>query len=484
MSVANPDDKSTSVSRRKETHNPISRMRMGHQMLSIFVVAGFVPFTITSILTFYGFQRIGSLIVATGFLMVGAVLSLYASRRVSRRGHNLLHVLTDMIKDSYTGGWSVSKKDWFELSESGDELGLFATGLIQLVNKNQKLIRTIKKSTAQLAEMANQYVDDTGQMASTAKQLTSGAQQIARGATDQATAAQNTTTLMEQMNEKAKQIAEAAEFATAGAREDTRSSEDGLTAAKEAQAKMNEINASSVRSADVVKGLVGKSKEIGQTASIITSIADQTNLLALNAAIEAARAGEHGRGFAVVAEEVRKLAEESKKAADQIAKLNDEIQNESAAAVKAIEDNAVQSNAGVQVINDRVLVTLQRVQHNAEQAESSIVAIGDASKKQLEFSSQITTAMSSVAAASEEASATTEEFSASIGEINGSVDAIAARAGELNKIIAKLKNLVGQSSNRDTDHVMPDLASRNEMRKVELRTAERSKAVESKTLIS
>jgi len=456
-------------------------MRIGHQLLLIFVVAGVVPLTIVSLLPIYGFQGIELLIISTGFLAVGAILSLYVSRKISRRGNNLLHVLTDMIKDSYTGGWSVSKKDWRELSESSDELGLFASGLIQLVNKNQKLIRTVKKSTTQLAEMANQYVDNTGQVASTAKQLSSGAQQIAQGATDQATAAQNTTNLMEQMNQKAKQIAEAAELATSGAREDTRSSVEGLEAAKQAQAKMNEINASSVRSAEVVKGLVGKSKEIGQTASIITSIADQTNLLALNAAIEAARAGEHGRGFAVVAEEVRKLAEESKKAADQIAKLNDEIQNESAAAVKAIEENAVQSNAGVQVINDQVLVTLQKVQRNAEQAESSIVAIGDASKKQLEFSSQITTAMSSVAAASEEASATTEEFSASIGEINGSVEAMVASASEINKIIAKLESLAGHSSTTGSGHVGPDLAEIPDRRRFPM--AERRGLVESKPTV-
>jgi len=226
---------------------------------------------------------------------------------------------------------------------------------------------------------------------------------------------------------------------------------------------MNEINAGSVRSAEVVKGLVARSKEIGQTTSIITGIADQTNLLALNAAIEAARAGEHGRGFAVVAEEVRKLAEESKKAADQIAKLNDEIQTETAVAARTIEENAVQSKAGVQVINDRVLVTLQKVQKNAEQAEASIIAIGEASKSQLEFSSQVSTAMSSIAAASEEASATTEEFSASIEEINASVEEMAAGAEELNKVITKLKNLVGHSEATASDkQVMPDLASRRE----------------------
>lgn len=55
------------------------------------------------------------------------------------------------------------------------------------------------------------------------------------------------------------------------------------------------------------------SQKISEIVGLVTGIADQTNLLALNASIEAARAGEHGKGFAVVAEEVRKLAEETKK---------------------------------------------------------------------------------------------------------------------------------------------------------------------------
>jgi methyl-accepting chemotaxis protein len=74
-------------------------------------------------------------------------------------------------------------------------------------------------------------------------------------------------------------------------------------------------------STEQIDALAKSTRRITDFISIISQIADQTNLLALNAAIEAARAGAEGRGFAVVAEEVRALAEESRKASDEAGEI-------------------------------------------------------------------------------------------------------------------------------------------------------------------
>lgn len=96
-------------------------------------------------------------------------------------------------------------------------------------------------------------------------------------------------------------------------------------------------------------------KEIANISELVSELANYTNMLALNASMEAARAGENGQAFAVVAREIRKLANQSKKAAEKIYSLVSEIQ-------KSIKSTVVVTNESRNSVDEGVNKTTEMLE--------------------------------------------------------------------------------------------------------------------------
>lgn len=186
---------------------------------------------------------------------------------------------------------------------------------------------------------------------------------------------------------------------------------------------------------EAAKELQNKTEEIKGITTMILGISSQTNLLALNASIEAARAGEQGRGFAVVAEEIRNLAEQTRRETESITELIEQLAINANEVIGKVENSATlveTENQAATTANTR----FADIKNSVDSLNESVSKVSEMMKKLMVSNNVIVDSVNSLSATSQEINANTQEvvensadnvefvksFVASIEEIRAEMD--------------------------------------------------------------
>ncbi|REE00999.1 methyl-accepting chemotaxis protein [Marinoscillum furvescens] len=331
-----------------------------------------------------------------------------------------------------------------DIQRMADNLNLALDNLEGLLSQISQNVLIIDESAGEMKVTGEEMNANTNEIASAIAQMSNGAQ-------NQLQKVDESSVLVERILQASRHMMERSEGINEAAQRGADSSEKGMGIVDGVVSSMQEISEYSSKTDESMRILTERSSEISRVLGMITEIASQTNLLALNAAIEAAQAGDAGRGFAVVAEEIRKLAEDSRRFAKEIEELVGDVQNDTGEAaaiitqmntvVKAGRETSQKASASFREILESSTETLRLSEEILSAAQNQIESINNV----VGITESIVVIAEQTAAGTEEVASSATQLSAGMGSYNEKTHGLATVAEQFKEGISMVK-LTGQAS--------------------------------------
>ncbi len=380
-----------------------------------------------------------SILVTIAFTgVVAIIVTIFVTRSISRP----INVVNDQLKEIAEGEGDLTKEIYVK---SKDEVGDMAASFNKMLGTLRTMLAQVSATSEQVAASSEELLASSEQTATVTDQVVLSIQEVANTIEVQGKNTQESAVSIGEITSGIQHIASSISTVAEAANESMSQANTGSDYIQKVVGQVRNMHNASIDTIELMKKLGDESDEVGQIIDVITGIAEQTNLLALNAAIEAARAGEHGKGFAVVADEVKKLADQSRKSASQVVEIIKLIQSDIITAVNMTNNVNNYAEDGLKLVEETgrsfeqifksiedVSDQTQELSSITEEISAGIEQVNEAIEEIAQLAKTNTNHTTEIASASEEQLATMEE-------VTSSATSLATLAEELRELVNRFK---------------------------------------------
>ncbi|WP_270566919.1 methyl-accepting chemotaxis protein [Clostridium beijerinckii] len=362
-------------------------------------------------------------------VIIGIIISMISASYIVKEIHKLKEAFSTVAEGDFSKRIIVTAKD--EFAELGDNFNF-------MVENISKLLKGIQNTSSDLLEASGNISSMSEETTASVSEVSNAIQEVANGATNQAQSATEVATSTEELSNRIDEVDGETNHINELASEAEKLGTQGLAILNDLIFKAEKSKENAIKSGGMVREMGESINKINYISDVIAAITEQTNLLALNASIEAARAGDAGKGFAVVAEEIRKLAEESKKSTDEIKAIVLEINNKSDSTKIAMKESREMSQKQGEAIKETEGI-FNKIVDSIIPLTGAIENIKVLNEKMKLNKEEVKTQIENIAAVSEESASISEEVTASAQEVNATMAELTEYAGSLQQISYKLQ---------------------------------------------
>lgn len=270
-----------------------------------------------------------------------------------------------------------------------------------------QIMKVIKEETDSSTAMVNSLYSASGDIAQSMQNISESTEKIVENITEQNYMTQSIQTEITDTQQYSSEMVSVARISN----EEIRTNQDMMEKLME---QSEQIAGNNALVTDAMEQLQDKVDKVASIANMILKISNQTTILAINASVESSRAGEAGKGFSVIAEQIRQLAEETKKSTESITNIVDDLNDNAKTVVNAVGISLKAADSQNQMIRtaadafDELSGNMNVLIKNIQEIDNRIENLSTANNQIVENIVQLSALSEEVSASAEETNHLTE----------------------------------------------------------------------------